>query len=113
MARAVSSGRGRARNDFGGTVGGPVWIPKVYDGRNKTFFFYSYEYYKEAQGLTFTDTLPNAQYQAGNFGAISPNGGAAFNPALYGVPLWPLSQQQQRAHRSSPMNSSTLVRALW
>src|ERR1019366_4998014 len=30
-------------NDFGGTVGGPVWIPKVYNGRNKTFFFFSYE----------------------------------------------------------------------
>ena len=37
------------RNDYGGTFGGPVWIPKLYDGRNKTFFFYSYERYKEAQ----------------------------------------------------------------
>lgn len=78
------------RNDFGGTFGGPVRIPKVYDGRNKTFFFYSYEYYREAQGLTFTDTLPNAQYQAGNFSAISPNGGAGFNPSL-GVPATPIA----------------------
>ncbi len=78
------------RNDFGGTIGGPIWIPKVYDGRNKSFFFYSYEYYKEAQGLTFTDTLPNAQYQAGDFSAISPNGGAGFNPAL-GVPSAPIA----------------------
>ncbi len=31
------------QNDFGGTFGGPVLIPKVYDGRNKTFFFVSYE----------------------------------------------------------------------
>ena len=31
------------QNDFGGTVGGPVFIPKVYDGRNKAFFFVSYE----------------------------------------------------------------------
>jgi hypothetical protein len=73
------------RNDFGGTIGGPVRIPKLYNGTNKTFFFYSYEYYKEAAGLTFTDTLPNAQYQAGNFSAISPNGGSGFNSAL-GVP---------------------------
>ncbi len=63
------------RNDFGGTFGGPVWIPKVYNGKNKTFFFYSYEYFRETQALTFTDTLPNAQYQLGNFSAISPNGG--------------------------------------
>jgi hypothetical protein len=78
------------RNDFGWTFGGPVWIPKLYDGRNRTFFFYSYEYYKEAQGLTFTDTLPNAQYQAGNFSAISPNGGTGFNPAL-GIPVTPIA----------------------
>lgn len=30
-------------NDFGGTVGGPVWIPKIYEQRNKTFFFVSDE----------------------------------------------------------------------
>ena len=30
-------------NDFGGTVGGPVWIPKIYEQRNKTFFFVSEE----------------------------------------------------------------------
>ncbi len=31
------------QNDFGGTVGGPVWLPHLYDGRDKTFFFFSYE----------------------------------------------------------------------
>jgi hypothetical protein len=31
------------QNDFGGTLGGPVWIPKVYNGKNRTFFFASYE----------------------------------------------------------------------
>jgi hypothetical protein len=31
------------QNDFGGTVGGPVRIPKIYDGKDKTFFFFSYE----------------------------------------------------------------------
>ncbi len=73
------------RNDFGGTVGGPVIIPKLYNGKNKSFFFYSYEYFRETQALTFTDTLPNAMYQAGNFSAISPNGGSGFNTGL-GVP---------------------------
>jgi hypothetical protein len=78
------------RNDFGGTLGGPVYIPKIYNGKNKTFFFYSYEYYKESQGLTFTDTLPAPAYQLGNFSAISPNGGAGFNPNL-GVPTTPIA----------------------
>src|SRR5579885_1921309 len=54
------------RNDYGGTFGGPVWIPKLYNGRDKTFFFFSYERYKEAQALTFTDTLPNSRYQDGD-----------------------------------------------
>lgn len=40
------------QNDFGGTLGGPVWIPKLYNGKNRTFFFASYE------GLRLT--LPTA-----------------------------------------------------
>ncbi|HEY7386886.1 MAG TPA: carboxypeptidase regulatory-like domain-containing protein, partial [Bryobacteraceae bacterium] len=79
------------RNDWGGTFGGPVRIPKIYNGTDKTFFFFSYERYKEDQALTFTQSLPNAQYQAGNFSAISPNGGAGFNPAL-GVPATPIAK---------------------
>ena len=31
------------QNDFGGTVGGPLYLPRLYDGRRHTFFFYSYE----------------------------------------------------------------------
>jgi hypothetical protein len=31
------------QNDFGGTIGGPVYLPKLYNGRDKTFFFFSYE----------------------------------------------------------------------
>jgi hypothetical protein len=31
------------QNDFGGTVGGPIWIPRLYDGKDKSFFFVSYE----------------------------------------------------------------------
>ena len=31
------------RNEFGGSVGGPVYIPKIYNGRNRTFFFFSWE----------------------------------------------------------------------
>jgi hypothetical protein len=31
------------RNQFGGTIGGPVYLPKIFDGRNKLFFFFSYQ----------------------------------------------------------------------
>jgi hypothetical protein len=43
---------GLKRNQFGATLGGPVFIPKVYDGRNKSFFFASY------QGTTQRRTPP-------------------------------------------------------
>ena len=57
-------------NNFGGTFAGPVWIPHIYDGRNKTFFFFSYEGFRsvlsDPSSGTFT-TVPNANDIAGNF----------------------------------------------
>jgi len=63
--------RPKARNnDFGGTVGGPVWIPKIYNGKNKTFFFFSYESHPTTTTTTTNLlTVPTAQYQVGNFSA--------------------------------------------
>ncbi len=62
------------RNDFGGTLGGPIYIPKVYNGHNKSFFFFSYEQFLESTLYSDTDTVPTPAYLAGNFSAISPNG---------------------------------------
>lgn len=73
------------RNDYGGTLGGPIWIPKVYNGHDKTFFFFNWEEYIETQSLNFPLTVPTAAYRNGDFSAISVNGGANFNPSL-GVP---------------------------
>src|SRR5581483_11841439 len=77
------------RNDFGGTMGGPIWIPKIYDGHDKTFFFFSLEEFRESNGLNFSDTVPTAAYRAGDFSEISPIG-SNFNPAL-GVPSAPIA----------------------
>lgn len=56
------------RHDYGFTVGGPVRIPKVYDGRNKTFFFWSWEQYREKTLVTSTSpTVPIPAYRSGNF----------------------------------------------
>jgi hypothetical protein len=38
------------RNEFGGSVGGPVYIPKPYNGKNKTFWFFAYEGFKQRTG---------------------------------------------------------------
>jgi hypothetical protein len=71
------------RNDFGGTIGGPV--PFLTKGSKKTFFFFSLERFKESTLLPFSDTVPTLAYRNGDFSAIFPNGGANFNPGL-GVP---------------------------
>ena len=56
------------RNDFGGTLGGPVWIPKVYNGHNKTFFFFNFEQYRENTIVNNVPlTVPTAAYRAGDF----------------------------------------------
>jgi hypothetical protein len=81
------------RNDFGGTLGGPIYIPKIYDGRNKTFFFFNYEEYLETTTYSFTDTVPAAAYLNGDFSAISPTGTCSLC-ATYGIPTTPLGGTQ-------------------
>lgn len=56
------------RNDFGGSLGGPVWIPKLYDGHNRTFFFFNLEYFKEATLISNQlRTVPTEAYRRGDF----------------------------------------------
>lgn len=53
--------------DYGFTFGGPVWIPKVYNGKNKTFFFFNLEEYRDREALyNGIFTVPNAEFLAGN-----------------------------------------------
>jgi hypothetical protein len=59
-------------NDYGGTVGGPVWIPKIYNGKDKTFFFFSFETHPTTTTNTTNYlTVPTAQYRVGNFSAAT------------------------------------------
>ena len=55
------------RNQFGFTLGGPVVIPKLYSGKNRTFFFVDYEGYRESLAATSTFTVPTALQRQGNF----------------------------------------------
>lgn len=53
--------------DYGGTIGGPVWIPKVYNGKNKTFFFFNIERYRDREALyAGITTVPNTAFLTGN-----------------------------------------------
>jgi hypothetical protein len=74
------------QNDFGGSLGGPVRIPKIYDGHNKTFFFFSWEQYRNNPGTSSLGTLPTqTEIQNGNFSALlgpplTNNGQPVINP---------------------------------
>jgi hypothetical protein len=68
---AYSHTRNKSRiNDFGGTAGGPIWIPKIYKGKDRTFFFFSYESRPTTNSIANNlITVPTAQYRVGNFKA--------------------------------------------
>ncbi len=52
------------RNNPGADVGGPVWIPHLYNGTDKTFFFASYEGLLQTQGLTINSGVPTSAQRA-------------------------------------------------
>jgi len=80
----ANNAAGRARpkerfNEAGFAVGGPAWIPKVYNGRNKTFWFMTYSRdMRPATISTVTSTVPTARMKTGDFSEI---GRAIYDPA--------------------------------
>jgi len=60
------------QNDFGFTVGGPVRLPHIYNGRDKTFFFLAYEGFRLQVGGTSKLSLPPASFRKGDFSALLP-----------------------------------------
>ncbi|HVW76228.1 MAG TPA: TonB-dependent receptor [Alloacidobacterium sp.] len=54
-------------NNYGFTIGGPISIPKLYDGRNRTFGHYSQEWYKQNNLNTNSSTVPTALEKTGDF----------------------------------------------
>src|SRR5882672_11769011 len=55
------------RNVYGGTLGGPVFLPKIYDGRNKTFFFFDYEGNRQNSATTRTVSVPTLKEKVGDY----------------------------------------------
>ncbi len=60
------------QNQFGFELGGPVYIPKLYDGRNKTFFMADYEGLRLVKSETSLDTVLTPLMRAGNFSELLP-----------------------------------------
>jgi Carboxypeptidase regulatory-like domain/TonB dependent receptor len=60
------------QNDFGATFGGPVRIPHIYNGRDKTFFFFDYEGFRFRTGGVSLQSVPNEAFRKGDFSALLP-----------------------------------------
>jgi hypothetical protein len=60
---------GFRQNQFGASVGGPVWIPRLYNGRNKTFFFFAYQGLRYGKDASTNILVPTPAELAGDFTA--------------------------------------------
>jgi hypothetical protein len=79
------------RNQYGGTVGGPIWIPHLYNGRDRSFFFFAYqgERYRTA-GISYGDVPTYEELHNGDFSALlsATNPNNVFNKAEQLVNPW-------------------------
>jgi hypothetical protein len=65
------------RNQFGGTIGGPIVVPHVFDGRNRSFFFFGYEGLRQNSQSTITATVPTGAMRSGDFSSLTTSIGQA------------------------------------
>jgi hypothetical protein len=57
-------------NLYGGTAGGPVWIPKIYNGRNRTWFFFGFEGIKDRFPEPTQNTVPTQAQRGGDLSSL-------------------------------------------
>ncbi len=58
-------------NTFGFSLGGPIWLPKLFDGRNRTFWFTSYEGAREGNGIDNILSVPTVKMRSGDFSEVA------------------------------------------
>jgi len=95
---------------FGGRVGGPIYLPWLYNGRERTFFFFRYEVFREHETSSFNRTVLTSEARQGLFRYTGTNGQlqtvnlrtASGNP-------FPLNSFTTRFINASPLPNNTLV----
>ncbi len=68
------------RNEWGTSVGGPISIPKLYDGKNKTFFFFAWERFSLRQSSNELTTVPTVAMRNGDFSGLINGSGYPAGP---------------------------------
>ena len=106
------------QNEYGGSIGGPIHIPKVYNGTNKSFFFFNINYFKYRSGpVNQIASVPTAAFRGGDLSQLrDPNGLVQlFDPASTrpdgqgGFTRDPFVNNQIPASRISPVSQKVLA----
>ena len=99
------------RNDYGFTGGGPVWIPKVYNGHNKTFFFFSWEDLPQSTLNTTTfNTVPTQAYRNGDFSAATAAvGNRVLGTDILGRPIIQNTIYDPKTERTATVNGQNFL----
>ncbi len=63
-------------NQYGVAAGGPIWLPKIIDGRNRLFFFFAYEGIRQSEPEPTFSTVPTELQRRGDFSELLRAGGA-------------------------------------
>jgi hypothetical protein len=94
------------QNQFGGSLGGPIVIPHVFDGHKRTFFFLDYEGFRTRQGTTQNVVLPSLAERGGNFSDLLT--GQTFTDPCTGA-VYDLGQifDPNTTHAATCLNGST------
>jgi hypothetical protein len=96
------------KHDYGFSIGGPVRLPKIYDGRNKTFFFFSLEKYRNVTRSSGSlATLPTDAYRRGDFSAALT--GRQLGTDILGRPIMENTIYDPRTTRTVTVNGVRYV----
>src|SRR6185312_11542366 len=103
---------GHTLDQFGGVLSGPVWIPHVYNGKDKTFFTFGVEEYRENAPMVTLTSVPSLAERAGDFSGAGVNifnpfttqVNPGFNPALPDTASNPQYIRQPFVNNQIPQN---------
>jgi Carboxypeptidase regulatory-like domain/TonB-dependent Receptor Plug Domain len=83
-------------NTFGGSISGPVWLPKIYNGKNRTFFFFDWEGNRQHSAAPVTNNVPTQTMRNGDLSALC----SSYDPA--GVCATPGGTQLKNPFTGTP-----------
>jgi hypothetical protein len=117
-------------DQYGFAFGGPLWLPRLYNGRNRTFFFYNLDQTLNKYQSITTNSVPSAAFKSGDFSSatIAVNDPTTKTPfsgniipssrldpvALRVMSLTPLpTRRAPSIHRTAGTSTTTFIRKCW